>query len=315
MDVQDKKMYLKRSLDTNNAFLSTSAEGIKVNPKIWDRRLRDYQRELLVVTPLAESFDFRMPGRDLTVTIDEKPDAAVDLTETADIDIVPFKTRQVTFVPDERGSAYQLTRKEAVRAFFDVAERMVNKLAHATALRKDNLAVAELYENASLTIRPNDKAEGALAAGDTMDLTSILKARAHMHRKLYRPAYLLVAWGQEKSILALSNVYKANEFGTRDGISRGVIGNLFGIQVIASDSIPEDSSGEVATAKAIMLGNTRTGERALGYAIKRDLLIETEYHARGRRWDIVAHEEYDFKVLHEDAVILIETAVSVVDES
>jgi hypothetical protein len=68
--------------------------------------------------------------------------------------------------------------------------------------------------------------------------------------------------------------------------------------VVASHSIPTTTN----VAYAVCLGRTRSGEKAFGYAIKRDPMIEQEYHARGRYWDIVAHEEYDFKVLHDGAI-------------
>ena len=62
--------YIKKALDTSNAFLSTDAEAIKVNPNIWDIKLRDYGEKNLVVTPLAQVYDFRSYGRDYTVTVD-----------------------------------------------------------------------------------------------------------------------------------------------------------------------------------------------------------------------------------------------------
>ncbi len=304
----DKREFLKRALDTTNAFFSTQTEAIAVNPNIWDRRLRDYQEKILIVTPLAEQFDFRSEGVDYRVTIDEAPSAATALTETADVDIVAFSTRYTTFTPTEYGAAYQLTRKEAVRAFFTVAERMVKKLGYAMAQKKDSLAVGVLQDDATSAVVVNSKncsysatATTDINTTDTLDYESITEGIRTIENLLYRPKFLLINHTQKQQLLNLSTINKANEFGTRDAIAKGMVGELFGLQVFVSHSIPTASN----IAKAVILGETGTGERAFGYAVKRDPIIEKEYHALGRRWDIVGHEEYDFQMLHPDAVCTI----------
>jgi hypothetical protein len=94
----------------------------------------------------------------------------------------------------------------------------------------------------------------------------------------------------------------ASQFGTRQILDTGVIGQVFGMKVYVSDNVTIATTN---LSKAVVMGVSRTGERPFGYAIKRDPIIEREYHARGRYWDIVAHEEYDFATLHPDAICLI----------
>ena len=118
----DKRQFLKRAIDNANAFYTGQSEAQAVNPNIWDMRLREFEEANLVFTPQTEQFDFRGVGTDYKVTIDEAPSAATELTETVDVAISSFSTRNVTFDPTEYGAAYQLTRKEAVRAFFNVAD-------------------------------------------------------------------------------------------------------------------------------------------------------------------------------------------------
>jgi len=299
----NKKEFLIRALDTSNAFISTDSEAVAVNPNIWDFRLRDYEEKNLVVTPLAEQFDFRGAGVDYKVTIDDAPSSASGLTETVDVTISSFSTRNVTFTPTEYGAAYQITRKEAVRAFFNVAERMVKKLGYSMAQKKDSLAVSTIQDGAGNSVIVNSKsATTDLASTDTLDLASITKAIKLNEEDLYVDNFaLLVNYSQKQSLLDITQLQKANEFGTRSAINSGVVGSLFGLNVVVSHSIPTASN----VAKAIVLGRSQTGESAFGYAIKRDPIIEREYHARGRFWDIVGHEEYDFKVLHPNAICTI----------
>ena len=303
-----KKDIIKRALDATNGFiLSESSEAQAVNPNIWDFRLRDYVEKNIIVTPLAEQFDFRGAGVDYKVTIDEAPSLAAALVETTDITVSAFSTRNTTFTPTEYGAGYQLTRKEAVRAFFNVADRMVKKLGYSLALKRDAVAVSTLRSGAGNTLVANSVAVASdIASTDTLSYSLITNGKKTIENKFYVPKALLINYTQKKHLLDESAVYSANIFGTRSAVEKGLLGELFGMEVYASHSISNDTTN-TDTAKAIILGETPTGEQAFGFAIKRDALIEKEYHARGRYWDIVAHEEWDFQILHADAVCLLHT--------
>jgi len=304
MDI--KREIIKRALDTSNAFFSGQAEATKVNPNIWDNRLREFEQELLVMTPQAEQFDFRSPGVDYKVTIDDTPSAAAALTETADISISAISTRNVTFTPTEYGAAYQLTRKEAVRSFFNAADRMVKKLGYSLALKKDNLAYATVKDGAGNAVIVNSKANASLVAStDTLDYESITSAITLIEEDKYIPADMFISYKQKENLLNISTINKANEFGTRDAIAKGLVGELFGLKIWVSHSVVKATTAGNNVDYAVVLGQSGTGERAFGYAIKRDPMIEKEYHARGRFWDIVAHEEYNFQVLHSGAICTI----------
>jgi hypothetical protein len=305
----NKKEFVKRAADAN-AFMyqaGVQAEAAAVNPNIWDSRLREFEEKALVVTPLAETFDFRSGGVDYRVTVDDRPTAAAALTETVDVTISTFTTRYVTFTPIEQGAAYQLTRQEAVRAFFNVADRMVRKLGYSLAERKDALAVAELSTSPGAAIFANAKTISTdLASTDTLNLSDISKAIYEVRQHYYKPKNLIINAHQEHQLRTQSNTITladASQFGTRDMVERGFIGRIFGLDIFVSDNIAVTNN----VSKAIVMGVSQTGESPLGYAIKRDPIIEREYHARGRYWDIVAHEEYDFVLIHPDAVCTLST--------
>jgi len=298
----NKREFIKRALDTSNAFLTSNAEATAVNPNIWDSRLREYEEKNLIVAPLGEQIDFRSPGVDFKVTIDEAPSAAAVLVETTDVSISSFATRNVTFTPSEKGAAYQITRAEMVRAFFDVMGRMTKKLGYSMACKKDSLAISTVQSGAGNSVLVNSKsATTDLASTDTLDYASITKAARLIEDDLYTPTKLVVNPTQKQQVLDLQSVNRADEFGTRDGVQKGLIGELFGLNIFVSNNLPTASN----VATAIVLGESQTGEQAFGIAVKRDPIIETEYHALGRYWDIVGHEEYDIQVLHPNAICTI----------
>jgi len=302
-----KKELIKRAID-GNGLTSAGAEGTAINPNIWDLRLREYEEANLVFTQLAEEFDLRGPGADLKVTIDDAPSAAAALVETDDVSITTFSTRNVTFTPSEVGAAYQVSDKEMRRAFFNVMERMTKKLGYAMALKKDTDGITEGRTSAGSTILANNvSAATDLASTDTLGYEEIIDAARAIENNNYVPTDLVMNNYQKAQLLKLDKVNKANEFGSRDAVQRGLIGELFGINLYASTQISNETSGATDTAQALLLGRSGTGERALGYAVKHDPTVEVEYHARGRYHDIVGVEEYDWATLHGNAIAIIQT--------
>lgn len=300
--MESKRELIKRALDTTNAAMSSNQTAI--NPTIWDTKLREFQEAALVMTPLAEQFDFRGAGSDYTVTVDAAPAAAALLVETTDVSVTAFSTRNLTFTPKEYGQGYQLTKQEASRAFFNVADRMVRKLGYALALKKDSLAISTVTSGATSTVIVNSKTNVTdLAATDVLNLPSITKAKQTIETLHYVPTEMVINYGQKKALLDNANVTQAHQFGTRSGIEKGLIGELYGLQVFATENIGAASH----VVYALVLGKTRSGEKAFGYAVKRDPQIEKQYFARGRFWDVVATEEYDFQVIHPDAICKIAT--------
>lgn len=305
----NKKDFIKRTVQLESTgFISSDSTAALVNPTIWDRQLREFEMASLVVTPLAEQFDLTGPGADMRVTIDGAPAAAALLTETTDVTVSSIAVRQVTFTPKEYGAAYQVTKKEAVRSFFPVMERMTRKLSYSLSLNKDAVAIAAVQAasaSANNFIYTNAKtAATAYATTDTLTLAQITQGISVLESAYYQAKSLVITPSQKKQLLDNTNLSKANEFGTRAAIANGLIGELFGLTLYVSSNPAMKSS---SCGKALLLGASGTGEACFAYATKRTPAMETEYHPRGRYWDIVATEEYDFQVLHPSAIVQIWT--------
>jgi len=307
-----RKEIIKRAYDAN-AFTAAGAEGIAVNPNIWDMKLRDYQSENLVVAPLAEQFDLTGPGADLKVTIDEKPAAAAaDLTEGNDVAVTAITTRPVTFTPTQRAARYQISQKEFVRAFFNSMENATKKLAYQLALKKDTLAISVLDTAAGTSLVPATavaaaRAAGNLTAADTLGYDEIINGARAIKNSLYVPADLIVNFYQGADLLRLDKVNKANEFGSREGLERGLIGDLFGVKIYETTQIGVTAGTVGDEANALMLGRTPTGEKCFGLAVKERPTISKDYNVVNLSHDIVGHEDYDIKSLHDDAIVVITT--------
>lgn len=301
----EKKEFIKKTVDANAAIynIGTNAESIKINPNIWDFKIREYETANLVVAPLAETFDFRGAGVDYKVTVDGAPSASGLLVETDAISVSAVSTRSVTFTPKEYGSRYQVTRKEAVRAFFNLADRMTKKLGYSLFLKKDALAVSCLQAATNIKYANARSVATDVISVDKMTPSLIAEGCKVMENLYFTPKKLVMNYYQKNDLLNNTSITDVSKFGTRTAIEKGVFGEIFGVELIVSHSIGVSSN----VSKAILLGQTGSAEQAFGYAIKRDPMIETQYDAIFRVWDIVAHEEYDFQILHQGGICLLGT--------
>lgn len=303
-----KAELIKRSFDANAVIYQggVSAEGLRINPLVWEQRLREFQEKLLVVTPLAESFDFTGPGSDFKVTIDTAPTAlSSSLVETNTVGVSASATRQVVFTPSEEGTSMQLSYAEAARALFDVEGRFMRKLGYLLAERKDALAWTAISGGATTNLFSNAKTVSSdIATTDTLNLTDITKAVAAIESLYYVADTLIISPKHKQQLMTDSSIIKlmdAAQFGTRAAVANGLVGELYGLRVYMSHA-PAVAANRL---KAVVLGRTRSGEAAFGYATKRAALIETFRDIEFRQIKVVATEEYQFKVLHADAIATI----------
>lgn len=300
-----KQQFVKRAYDTFSAgaFITSDAEAVAVNPSIWDTQLRDYQTKTLVYTLYgAQEFDFRKPGRDLTVTIDGAPTAASDLVETNAVSIQAMSNRQVTFTPTERGVGFEVSLSELEDAFFPVMENMSKKVGYALAQKKDSLGVSEALADATTNYVADNVASSAIASSNTIKLSDFTRAVRAIKNLFYTPSVAFICPFHEEQILNITQVQKANEFGTRSAIENGLIGQLFGVKIYVTHGIPVANS----KAKMIVQGVTGSGERAVGYAVKRDATMGVEENKVLRKYTVFGTERYDFAVMHPDAIVTVE---------
>lgn len=295
---------VKRAFDSNAWTYVGNSYGQAVAPAMYDEQVMMYQKKGLVVAPLAKQIDFRKPGHTWTVTVDAAPSAASVLVETDTVGVQAITNRQVTFTPVEYGVKFEGSYTELEDGFLPFMENATEKIGYAMADKKDAIALAALYAGATTTDLVNGKSVTTdLASTDTFNTTAIVDARVTIQTYLYKPKDLIISNFQEGSLLKITNIYKANEFGTRSAIANGLIGNLFGFDIYVSDNITATSNVEYALA----LGKTRTNESSFAIAIARDPKVEMDKDISFRKVLVVGTERYNVQVIHPNAIVKIGT--------
>lgn len=294
-----------RAITASTGWISTTTSAGYLQPEIWNEKVRAHVMSQLVVAKMGETFlDLeKKPGDTLNVQIDSEPTEASALTETVDVPIDALTFTQVQFTPTEYGAAYQVSDKAARRTFVDLMDNITKKLGYRLALKKEKLVITALTEGAGNAVVANGVTASNIASSDELDEHDILSGRAEMKKDKYVPMDLIISVGQEKSLLGNSLFNNANKYGARDAVLGGLIGEAFGLNIHWSDLVAPTAS----RSKALLLGMNQNGEKSFGIAQISSPTIETERHARGRYFDVVAVEDYQVKVLHANAICTIES--------
>jgi N4-gp56 family major capsid protein len=290
----------------SDGFQSTATTAGYINPEVWNKQVLAFLEANLVVTPFAKEYNDLLgaPGDTLNVTINSAPLTASAVDESADVTISAYAATQVVFSPTEYAFAYQLSDKEARRAFYDVAMDMAKKIGYALALKRDNLAVTLLQGNAGNTVVANNVVASAIASSDTIDFDDVVKAATEIRKDQLIPKVLIISAAQigdlSKSTLFATTLPQGGDSTTVLG---GKIGRIYGMDVFWTTQIAPTAS----RSKAIMLGVDQFGDPAFGLAKKSLPTIRSERHELGRYTDFVGVEEYQFKVLRANGICTIES--------
>lgn len=284
---------------------STATTAGYINPEIWNRQVLTFLEEQLVVANKAKVFDdiLGAPGDTLNVTIDSTPTAAAAVAESADVSVTAYATTQVVFTPTEYAYRYQLSDKEARRAFYDVQSSMVRKIGYALALLRDDTAVSLLQTSAGNAVVANGVASSAIASTDTIDYSDVVNAATAIRKDYLIPKYLIVSAGQAGHLSQLPNFYKVNEAGSSETLRGGRLGSIYGMEVFWTTQISPSSN----KSKAIVLGVDQNGEASFGIARKALPQVRTQRFEAGRYTDIVGVEEWDMQVLRANGICTIES--------
>jgi len=291
---------IKKAFDTNAFTYVGNSYGQAVAPAMFDERVLEFQKKNLIITPLGRQIDFRRPGSTWTVTVDAIPSAAALTSETDTAAVSAITNRQVTFTPVEYTKKYEASYTEMEDGFLPFMENATEKIGYAMAEAKDSVSRDALYSGANSTIFANSvSAATDLASTDTFDLALLIQARKSIAAAHYRPYAVVIGLNQEADLLAINNIFKANEFGSRDAIKNGLIANLYGFDIYVSDNITASSNVEYGIA----LGRTSMGEPAFAVATARDPLVEMDKDISFRKVMVVGSERYDVQVIHPSAVV------------
>lgn len=289
-----------------NGFISTTTSAGYINPEYWNRELLNHVEETVILQSFGKVYDdiLNQDGASFNVTIGVEPSAAAALVETTDVSISEYTKTQVVFTPTEYGAAYQLSDKEARRAFFDVAQDMTKELGYSLALKRETFARDLVRSGADSNIVANGVDASAIASSDSLTYDLIVDAAAAIRKNKLIPRVLFISPMQKAQLAKTPGFQRANEYGGRETVLGGVLDKIYGIQIVECTTFTPSSG---TNSKAVLMGYDAKGVPAFGIGRKALPRIGVQRWERGRYTDFVAVEEWDMKVLRAKGLVTIQT--------
>ena len=141
---------------------------------------------------------------------------------------------------------------------------------------------------------------GTLADTGPMTGSLLIEAMGTMQMATYQPVKLVCSSAQYKSLMQDTNFRYANQFGSRDVVTGGILKVAYGIEI--NETPLGTMIVEGGTHRALLLA-----KGALAGAAKRGVVLETEYQPRYRlRW-IIGSVRFCGLCLHNDGIYWITT--------
>ncbi|MDD3039562.1 phage major capsid protein [Bacteroides sp.] len=234
----------------------------------------------------------------------------------------------VTIEPVEVALATAITKQIIDEAMISVLDEARNNMADTIADKEDQDILAALVATSAteaecvtyVEAKRNSvtfvsgkwtTAQAALAqenitSVDVLDLSVIVEAsEVVMHEQGFVADVLFIHPRQKASLLRDDNFIDAAKNGGTVARQKGVIGEIFGLEVVTTRRVPSITiSGSATGYQAILMDKSA----AAVLAIKRPVTIETEYKPAERKHYLYFTQMYKAQRVNHGAVVLINTA-------
>ena len=301
----DAKELILNAIDGDGFIPSDTAAGY-INPIKWNTMVVDFLQEALVVSNLGRIRNdiLGQAGKSFNITINGTPLAAAATATTADASVSAYAVTQKTYTPSEYTFRYQLHDAEARRAFYDVQSDMARKVGYAHALAVDDDCVTVCTAGAGNAIIANSVVSSDIASTDLLDFEEVVRGATEIRKDKMFP-YALVVNAEQLGQLSQSTLFVQTlpSGGNTENVLGGKVGRIYGMDVYWTTQLVASSN----QVKALMFGQTVSGDKPFGLAWKHMPTIRTQRFEAGRYLDIVGASEFDVVVELANGICTIET--------
>ena len=232
---------------------------------------------------------------------------AIDATEATKPDDLAITVDRLEITVKEIIAPLSVTRQVIEQVTFNVIDVLTDLLSQAVANKEDKDILAALNAASGIagTVCGGGKAaENEVAAGDVFDTDILADAITAMRNNNRDARFLVIHPAQENALLKSDRFVNAAQYGGREVIMNGEIGQYLGIRVLKTTQVPTGTgAGGITTYHAFLLG-----ERAWVEEVKRDPDVESKYEAGERKTYMYGTMEYGLGVLNAKGIVKIITA-------
>lgn len=293
-------------------FTTGSPGASDINPEIWDEELQRYAEQSTSISGRAKEYTtiLNSPGSSHRVNLDEAPTAATQLTEGTPTPISELFYSSVVFEPDEYGKAYQITRKQMRRSFFDLMPNAVEKIGYSLAINREQVAIDLAISEAGANVFGGFQSDAiSLTDSDVLSIKELARATRIMRENLHSAISVDVTPKQFEDLVTNEKLLQVNFSGSDQTLRGYRTGTLLGLEVTENTFLPTDYLNDDSDVQvAVVLGVTQpAGNEPLGISWKATPEIRMDDFVTDRFAVVGGEEEWDMKVLRPAGIITIQT--------
>ena len=196
-----------------------------------------------MIIPPAE-----IPGPAVAISLQDVDSITVHkVAEGAEIPFDAESYTKRTLTPAKYGVNVGITREMIEDAQFSVVSLNMQTAGYALAKNEDTLAETELSTYAGQSVS---------LTGGVLTYSDIIEGVKDIESNYFRPITIVVSVTHAEDIRNIDTFVEANKAGITDP-SKRLIGTIFGMKVVVSDNLTDDTSYIVDPDKAFAIGDKR----------------------------------------------------------
>jgi len=300
IDINDLSDEVRKALTT-----TTELDG--VIPEVWSREIEEAARPNRVMRGLIVLNTELLEAPGDVVKIPKLGTlTAVNLTEgTAMVPEAWDASTTIDFIPDEIGVAVEVTRKAMRRSYISVMEGASKELGEALAQKEDTDILAAAVAEAGTVIYSNGTGIDDITAADIFTVSLFKDAVEALEvAECPDPIRCLVHPAVKRSLMEDEQFVDASQYGGREVVLTGEIGEYLGVKVFKSTNGPN----QLNTGSVRCYASVFWGPRGIAEALKADPDYEDDYEVLKRTTVIASVMEYEAKVLNDYQVAVVWSA-------
>ena len=276
-------------------YLSTGkgTAGTLLIPKLILGTLIDEVDKTLLPRELAGFVQNGWEGSTFNLNLEDPNTMDVrEVGEGAEIPLDAGDYVNVEFNPKKYGVAIRITRELMEDSQFEILQRQIRLAGKRFAEKENELIIDALVAGAGNTV----------AGGAQVTISNITESMFNLEQEDYTPTDLIVGNEFLSDLRNIDTFVEANKVGNTEMLTRGFLGNIYGMNVVRF------STTAVSSSTYAKYGFTIDRQQAYGLGIKRDLTMENfdlptfDMQGAALTW------RFDVQVLRSKAIGLITTS-------
>jgi len=273
---------------------NTTTTGAVFIPEKWANEVKAAREEALILRGRIKMFEHTGQAGDTIHVPDVSNLDANDMSETGEVNAQSITESETTILLDKwKESSFLINDLLKVQSQYDLRTEYTGKAGFALGKREEEDIMA-LGTSASGEFDADGSA--ASASGGNLNQVGVLAAIQFLDEANVpgTERTMVLSPKSRNKILAIE-AFTSMDFVNKKAIIDAKIGEIFGLDVLISNLLPEDGNSKT--------NNLVFHKEALALAVQKDISVEAQRELRKLSWLVVSDEVYGVKLFRSDHIV------------